>query len=81
MHHKQIFFKYIYASLYSRFISNNLLTQNQYDFQAFKNIEHSLLKFIGDVIDWIEGGKITVATLRSLSKAHDRVSHDILIAI
>ena len=76
----KVFEKVFYARLYTHFISNNLLSQYQYGFQALRNTEHALLKFTGDVVDGFDSGKPTVATFMDLSKAFDCVNHEILIA-
>lgn len=76
----KVYEKIFYARLYTHFVSNNLLSQNQFGFQAFRNTEHALLKFAGDVVDGFDSGKVTVATFMDLSKAFDCVNHEILVA-
>ena len=76
----KVFEKVFYSRLYAHFVSRNLLSQNQYGFQAGKNTEHALLKFTGDIIDGFDRGKVTVATFMDLSKAFDCVNHEILLA-
>ena len=73
--------KFFYNRLCNYFSVNNLLSASQFGFRSGASTEQALLRFSDDILKLFDQKKVAIATFTDLSKAFDRVDHDILLSI
>ena len=69
----------MYNRSYEYFMNNNLLYQNQFDFEIINLTEHATLQFTRDIAQNFDNGKFTLGFFIDLSKAFGTVDHQILL--
>ena len=69
----------MYNRLYEYSMNNNLLYENQFDFQINNSTEHAILRFTRDIAQNFDNGKFILGVFIDLLKAFDTVDHQILL--
>jgi len=60
-------------------LDNNLLFRNQYGYQKGRSTKLALIDFVNKCVDALEGGDAAIGCFIDLSKAFDKVHHNILL--
>ena len=71
--------KVAFKQIFEYFTSNNLLFNNQYGFRENHSTEVAALEFVDRIKLELDWKKIPFSIFLDLSKAFDRLSHDILL--
>ena len=75
----KVFEKVVFNQFYEYFISNKLLSNNQYGFRKLHSTEHAVLHFVDRIITELDKSNSPIAIFLDLSKAFDTLNYDILI--
>lgn len=75
----KIFESVIYKCLYTFFENNNILTPSQYGFRKNKSVNLAIYNFLNKIMTNLDKGLPAVALYMDMSKAFDRVDHNILL--
>lgn len=71
--------KVIYKCLYPFFESHNIFSSSQYGFRKNKSTNVAIFNFLGKIMSNLDKGLPAVAIYMDMSKAFDRVDHNILL--
>lgn len=71
--------KVIYKCLYTFLESHNIFSPSQYGFRKNKSINVAIYNFLGKIMTNLDKGLPAVAIYMDMSKAFDRVDHNILL--
>ena len=69
----------VYEQIYSYFITNNYLCNNQYGFRKDHSTEHAVLEVVNRISYELDQGHTPIALFLDLSKAFDTLNHEILL--
>ena len=69
----------MYNRLYKFLVENNILYEKQFGFQNAHSTEHAILQLVNQITEAFSQGKYTLGIFLNLSKAFDKVNHNILL--
>ena len=69
----------MYNRLYKFLVVNNILYEKQFGFQNAHSTEHAILQLVNQITEAFSQGKYTLGIFLNLSKAFDKVNHNILL--